>query len=166
MLHEAVGTRFSVEATQAIPPRQRLHLLLLGVDDVQRSRRFYEALGWKVSPTGHSGFEKIDLGGYALCLINKNDLVKDIYGEHAPASGVAASAMVYVAESAEQVARILAQAELAGGKIIKPAQRTPWGIAGYFTDPDGHVFEVDYEEVWVFDDDHHLVVDELNERTC
>ena len=35
-------------------------------------------------------------------------------------------------------------------------------VAGYFADPDGHLFEVDYEEVWVLDDDHRLVVDRVN----
>ena len=54
------------------------------------------------------------------------------------------------------------QAAAAGGRIVKPATRTHWGIAGYFADPDGHLFEVDYEDAWVFDDDHRLVVDRVN----
>jgi hypothetical protein len=51
----------------------------------------------------------------------------------------------------------------AGGTLVKPAARTPWGIADYFKDPDGHLFEVDYEEIWVFEKGHTLVVDNLNE---
>ena len=60
---------------------------------------------------------------------------------------------------------ILAKAAAAGGTIVKPATRTPYGIAGYFKDPDGHLFEVDYEEIWVFDHDHKLDVEKVNERT-
>lgn len=172
MLNNPVGTLFTANATEAISPRQRLHLHLLGVSDVAASRQFYEALGWSVSPTGHSGFEKIDLGGYALCLINKHDLASDMLGaDYVPSTEKNTlpffnSAKVYVAQHPEDVAAILAKAESAGGKIIKPAQRTPWGIAGYFCDLDGHVFEVDYEEIWVLDKDDYLVVDEINERTC
>jgi predicted enzyme related to lactoylglutathione lyase len=53
---------------------------------------------------------------------------------------------------------LLAQAERAGGTIVKPATKTQWGTAGYFRDPDGHLFEIDHEEVWAFDREHHLVV--------
>lgn len=49
----------------------------------------------------------------------------------------------------------------AGGTLVKPATRTHWGVAGYFKDPDGHLFEVDYEDAWVFAPDHRLVVDAL-----
>ncbi len=75
-------------------------------------------------------------------------------------------AFVYLAKSPAEVPAILAKAVEAGGTLVKPATRTPWGIAGYFKDPDGHLFEVDYEEVWVFDEQQHLVVDEVYERTC
>lgn len=46
----------------------------------------------------------------------------------------------------------------AGGTLVKPATKTQWGTAGYFRDPDGHLFEVDHEEVWVFDESDHLIV--------
>jgi predicted lactoylglutathione lyase len=49
----------------------------------------------------------------------------------------------------------------AGGTLVKPATRTHWGVAGYFKDPDGHLFEVDYEDAWVFAPDHRLVVNAL-----
>ena len=50
MLDQPVGHVF--EAAQSVAPSQRIHLVLLGVDDVARSARFYEALGWSRSPTG------------------------------------------------------------------------------------------------------------------
>jgi predicted enzyme related to lactoylglutathione lyase len=80
----------------------------------------------------------------------------------APSFG--AVAFVYLAKSVDDVPRILAKAEAAGGQIVKPATRTPWGVAGYFKDPDGHLFEVDYEDCWVFDTAGRLVVDELNTK--
>jgi predicted lactoylglutathione lyase len=45
--------------------------------------------------------------------------------------------------SEEEVRQVLAQAETAGGRLLKPAQPTFWGgYGGYFQDPDGHVWEV------------------------
>src|SRR5690606_24058561 len=117
-------------------------------------------LGWQESATGHSGFAKFDLGGYALCLLSRADLTADAQQE--PGSGFTGMALVYIANTPEEVPAILAKAEAAGGTIVKPATRTPYGIAGYFKDPDGHLFEVDYEKVWVLDDEQRLVVDKIN----
>lgn len=162
MLNNKVGTVFESVNIVGVAPSQRLHLVLLGVDDVQRSANFYEALGWRRSPTGHAGFEKFDLGGYALSLIAKADLAKDAGYIATPAQSFSGIALVYLAKAAKEVPAILAKAVAAGGTLVKPATRTHWGIAGYFKDPDGHLFEVDYEEAWVFDSEHKLVVDCMN----
>lgn len=162
MLNENVGHVFPSHASEQQSPRQRLHLILLGVDDVPRSAAFFAALGWQASPTGNDGFTKIDLGGFALCLISREALAADALYDTSRGSGFAGTALVYLAETAEQVPQILARAEAAGGRIVKPATRTHWGVAGYFQDPDGHLFEVDFEEAWVFDAQHRLVVDRVN----
>lgn len=162
MLEHSVGTVFDSKLVESISPRQRLHLILLGVKDVQASATFYEALGWSRSPTGHKGFEKFDLGGYALSLISKEDLAKDALYESSDGTGFSGVALIYLAKTPEEVPAILARAVAAGGTLVKPATRTHWGIAGYFKDPDGHLFEVDYEQPWKLDNDHRLIVDEMN----
>lgn len=164
MLDKSVGHTFSSENIQTIAPSQRMHLILLGVDNIDKSRAFYEALGWSKSPTGHDEFVKFDLGGYALCLLSRGGLAADSLAEVDASRGFNGVAFVYLAKTPEEVPAILAKAIEAGGSLVKPATRTPWGIAGYFKDPDGHLFEVDYEEVWVFDEQHRLVVDEIKER--
>jgi uncharacterized protein len=166
MLTKSVGDVFESEHFQSIPPSQRMHLILLGVNNIATSARFYESLGWKRSPTGHDEFIKFDLGGYALCLLSREGLAADALAESAQGSGFSGIAFVYLAKTPEEVPAILAKAVEAGGTLVKPATRTQWGIAGYFKDPDGYLFEVDYEEVWVFNGNHQLVVDELHERTC
>jgi len=138
--------------------RPRVHLILLGVADVARSAAFYEALGWKRAPTSHAGFVKFDLGGMALALIAKDELARDAFGQSGDAGASSGLALIYCAEHPDDVARLLAQAERAGGTIVKPATKTQWGTAGYFRDPDGHLFEIDHEDVWVLDGEHHLVV--------
>ncbi|MDQ8187138.1 VOC family protein [Pelagicoccus sp. SDUM812002] len=162
MLEKPVGYTFESKANEQVAPSQRLHLILLGVKNVARSVKFYEALGWEKSPTGNAGFEKFDLGGYALSLISKEVLAKDALYESSEGSGFPGIALIYLAKTVEEVPRILAKAVQAGGTVVKPATRTHWGVAGYFKDPDGHLFEVDYEKPWKFDGEHRLIVDEMN----
>jgi len=162
MLDKPAGHIFPSDAIASVSPKQRLHLILLGVESVSKSAAFYEALGWQKSPTSNEGFVKFDLGGYALSLISREDFAKDALAPNAKGSGFSGIGLIYLAKTSEEVPRILAKAVEAGGKLIKPATRTHWGIAGYFTDPDGHLFEVDFEEAWVFDQEHKLIVDEMN----
>lgn len=166
MLTKKAGHIFSSQNIASVAPSQRMHLILLGVDNIARSLAFYESLGWKKSPTGHDEFVKFDLGGYALCLISRASLAADALMEATTATRFNGVAFVYLAKTPEEVPAILAKAVESGGSLVKPATRTPWGIAGYFKDPDGYLFEVDYEEVWVFDEQERLVVDELHERTA
>lgn len=140
-----------------MPLKQRMHIMLLGVDDVQKSATFYEALGWRRSAAGTEEFIKFDLGGYALSLISRVDLAKDSLSSVDEVSGFSGVAIIYIAEQAEDVPRILAKVVEAGGILVKPATKTEWGVAGYFKDPDGHLFEVDFEYAWSVDDDNRLI---------
>lgn len=162
MLSFPAGHIFQSTNIPSSPPSQRLHLILLGVRNVAQSCAFYEALGWHKSSTGNDGFAKFDLGGYALCLISREDFAKDAMSETPNGSGFSGIGLIYLAKTVEEVPQILAKAVEAGGTLVKPATRTHWGVAGYFKDPDGHVFEVDYEDAWVFDGEHRLVVDQVN----
>jgi catechol 2,3-dioxygenase-like lactoylglutathione lyase family enzyme len=145
--------------TQELPPlKQRLHIILLGVNDVATAAAFYDALGWQRAPSSHAGFVKFDLGGFALALISRADLAKDALEPGAQGSGFSGVALIHLVRTVEEVALTLARAVDAGGILVKPATKTQWGTAGYFRDPDGHLFEVDYEDVWVFDENNHLIV--------
>lgn len=152
------------EKISTIRPSQRLHLILLGVEDVARSVKFYESLGWKKSPSSNDGFVKFDMGGYALCLLSREAFAKDVQSPASKGSGFSGVGLAYLAKSAEEVPLILARAVAAGGTVVKPVTKTDWGVAAYFKDPDGHLFEIDYEDAWVFDADHKLVVDKVNTK--
>ncbi|GGY64525.1 hypothetical protein GCM10011613_05370 [Cellvibrio zantedeschiae] len=157
--HQQKLTKDEKLMTKTAPQlKQRLHIILLGVNDVQKSAAFYEALGWKRAPTSHAGFVKFDLGGFALALISREDLAKDALEPSAQGTGFSGVALIHLVRTADEVALTLARAVEAGGTLVKPATKTQWGTAGYFRDPDGHLFEVDHEDVWVFDDADHLVV--------
>lgn len=152
------------EKITSIPPSQRLHLILLGVEDVARSVKFYESLGWKKSPTGNDGFAKFDMGGYALCLLSREAFAKDAKSPTSKGNGFSGVGLAYLAKSVDEVPLILARAVAAGGTVVKPVTKTDWGVAAYFKDPDGHLFEIDYEDAWVLDAEHKLVVDKVNTK--
>jgi len=123
---------------------QRLSLVTLGVADLERSRRFYEdGLGWRRG-NAHAEVVFFQLGGAILGLFSRKELAADarLPGE---GSGFGGMTLGYNARTRAEVDAVLAEAKAAGAKILKPAEDTFWGgYAGYFADPDGHLWEVAY----------------------
>ena len=148
-----------LQSKKSIPLAQKLHIILLGVEDVRMSAGFYDKLGWKRAKTSHSGFVKYDLGGFTLALISRKDFAKDALYQTAKGEGFSGVGLIYLAKSADEVSQILTRAVEAGGTLVKPATVTPYGVAGYFKDLDGHLFEVDYEEKFKFDEAYRLITE-------
>jgi catechol 2,3-dioxygenase-like lactoylglutathione lyase family enzyme len=122
---------------------QRLSMVTLGVADLARSRRFYEeGLGWKAAKAGDGNVAFFQLGGVVLALWGRAALAEDARLPEA-GGGFRGLALAHNVRRREETDAILAQAEAAGGRILKPAEDTFWGgYAGYFADPDGHLWEV------------------------
>lgn len=123
---------------------QRLSLVTLGVTDLARSRRFYEAgLGWRASSASNGSIVFFQLGGLALALWDAAALAEDAGLPADAVGGRGAIALAHNVRTQEEVDRVLAQAEAAGARPLRPAAATFWGgYTGYFADPDGHVWEV------------------------
>ena len=123
---------------------QRVSLITLGVADLSRSRAFYEALGWRGQEVQETVF--FQAGGLALVLWGRDKLAADAKLALAPVTpgkSFGGSALAYNARDAAAVDAVLKEAEAAGGIVLKPAVKTDWGgYAGYFADPDGHVWEI------------------------
>ncbi|MGW5366097.1 VOC family protein [Actinopolymorpha pittospori] len=119
--------------------------LLLGVRDMDRSRRFYtEGLGWKVQQEyGVSVFFEQD-GGSLVGFYGRDGLADQV-GTSAEGSGFSGLVLTYVVRSEARVDEIIAEAEKAGATIHKPAGALPWGgYGGSFADPDGYVWSIGY----------------------
>lgn len=121
---------------------QRVSLITLGVSDMEVSAAFYEALGWKrvESPDGVIAF---DLIGQTLGLYPRASLAEELGISDQGAVGFTGISLAYNVREKEEVAPLLERVKQAGGRILKPAQDVFWGgHHGYFSDPDGHTWEV------------------------
>lgn len=131
---------------------QRISLVTLGVRDLGRAQGFYEAMGWKRGNT-HEEVAFFQAGGMVLALWSRAELAKDA-GLPEEGSGFRGLAIAYNTRSRGEVDAVLAEAERAGGRITKPGTETPWGgYSGYFSDPDGHLWEVAWNPEWILSDD-------------
>jgi uncharacterized protein len=122
---------------------QRISLVTLGVKDLSRAREFYESLGW-------SGARQPD---DEVCFFQAGGMVFGLWtalgGYGAPGIELA-----HNVSTPEEVATILAEAEGAGGSIVRPAGRADWGgTTGAFADPDGYVWEVAHNPGWTLRED-------------
>lgn len=121
---------------------QRVSLITLGVTDLERSREFYERLGWRRSMASAQGVAFFRTGGMALSLYPRNALAQDV-GIPPEGHGFSGITLAYNARSREEVDAVLAEAVAAGAKLLKQAQEAFWGgYSGYFSDPDGFLWEV------------------------
>jgi len=129
--------------------KARITLLTIGVDDLERSLAFYRnGLGLPTEGIVGREFEHgavafFDLqAGVRLAIWSRDDLAHDTGLRKTPPSATE-FAIGHNVRSAEEVDVVMSQAEHAGAAIVKPARKTFWGgYAGYFADPDGHLWEV------------------------
>jgi uncharacterized protein len=121
---------------------QRISLITLGVADLDRSREFYERLGWRSAMPKAEGVVFFQAGCMALSLYSRLDLAKDA-NISPDGHGFGGFTLAYNARSRDEVDSLLAQAVAAGAKQVKPAAQAFWGgYSGYFSDPDGFLWEV------------------------
>src|SRR5262249_59035720 len=117
--------------------KAHLSTLLLGVKDLERTKRFYTDLGWKVQRDYEvSVFFEQD-GGWIIGFYGRDGLAAD-NGVSPEGSGFSGVVLQYVVRSQARVDEILAEAKKAGATILKPAATLQWGgYGGSFADPDG-----------------------------
>jgi uncharacterized glyoxalase superfamily protein PhnB len=138
--------------------KPRITILTLGVDNLKKSLAFYrEGLGLETKGIVGEEFEN----GAAVFFDMKNGLKLALYPRKSLSidSGVphkqgesSGFSIGHNVSNKDEVDSVMAQAKKAGAKIIKPAQETFWGgYAGYFQDPDGHLWEIAWNPAWKVD---------------
>ncbi len=119
-------------------------VITLGVRDLKQARRFYsEGLEWPIQQEDSNWVcFLLGDGSSALALYPWDELAADAQVP-ADGTGFRGVTLAYNVRSHERVDEVIAEAERAGGKIVKPAEGTSWGgYGGYFADTDGYLWEV------------------------
>ena len=134
--------------------KPRITVLTIGVNNLQRSLAFYrDGLGFPTEGIVGTEFEHgavvfFDLqSGLKLALWPRTEIAWDSGVAKGPQSPTEFT-IGHNVRSKEEVDEVMERAAAAGATIVKPAQRTFYGgYAGYFQDPDGHLWDV----VWTPD---------------
>lgn len=133
----------------------RITVITVCVDDLERSLRFYhDGLGLKTEGIIGGEFEHgavafFDLqAGLKLAIWPRNSLAHDS-GLSLGQPSATEFSLGHNVSSRGEVDAVMEQAKRAGAVIVKPAQDTFWGgYAGYFQDPDQHLWEVVWNPQW------------------
>jgi uncharacterized protein len=131
---------------------QRLSLVTLGIADLDRARRFYEALGWKTGAQEADDVVFFQAGGLIVALWGREKLAEDSTVE--VGSGWGGITLAYNTRSPEEVDSVIEEARAAGATIGREPGETFWGgYSAVFIDPDGYPWEVAHNPRWTIEPD-------------
>lgn len=139
--------------------KPRISVLTLGVDDLERAVAFYrDGLGLKTDGIVGREFEHGAVAFFdlqpqlKLAVWARGDIAHDT-GLPAALPSPGNVTIGHNVGGRDEVDAVMAEARKAGARIVKPAKDTFWGgYAGYFQDPDGHVWEVVWNPAFVPED--------------
>jgi uncharacterized glyoxalase superfamily protein PhnB len=138
---------------------QRLTIVTLGVASVPAARRFYEKLGWTASSASQGDdVAFFQMNGVALSLFGRAALAADAAtADSRP--GFSGVTLAQNLDSLKAVDDAYARALAAGATALKRPGTAFWGgYSGYFSDPDGHIWELAHNPFFPLDADGNLVL--------
>jgi uncharacterized protein len=131
---------------------QRVSLITLGVRDLERSRAFYEGLGWTTGAAPADDVVFFQAGGMVVALWDRAALAEDSGVEDA--GGWGGMTLAHNVRSPTEVDAVTEEARAAGADIVREPAETFWGgYSAAFTDPDGHPWEIAHNPRWTIRDD-------------
>jgi uncharacterized protein len=132
--------------------KQRLSLVTLGSGDLERSRAFYEALGWSTGAEPGDDVVFFQAGDMVLALWDRTRLAADSAVEDSPGWGGVTLALNL--GSPAEVDAAIEEARAAGARIGREPAETFWGgYSSVFVDPDGHPWELAHNPHWTITED-------------
>jgi uncharacterized protein len=133
----------------------------LGVQDLARARAFYEQLGWRGQTVQETVF--FQAGGQAVVLWAREKVAEDAQVADDGRSGFGGITLAHNVASREEVDAIVAQAATAGATVTKQPEETFYGgYAAFFTDLDGHVWEIAHNPGFTLAADGSLVLPDFD----
>ncbi|MTI18726.1 VOC family protein [Rhodobacteraceae bacterium RKSG542] len=140
---------------------QRVTLITLGVEDLKRSRAFYEAIGWRAHASSNDDIVFFQANGMVFGLYPLEALADD---QQRPVEelGKGATTLAINFSSEEEVDAFFALALGSGASLVKKPQKVFWGgYSGYFADPDGHRWEIAMNPFWPLSEDGSLTLPDV-----
>jgi uncharacterized glyoxalase superfamily protein PhnB len=122
----------------------QMSAVLLGVEDVDRAKKFYaEGLGGEIDQD-FPGFARLRLGeGSSLLALTEREAAAQDAGVSAEGSGFTGVSLHFITDSRDTVDEVMQTAQTAGATVVKEAADAQWGgYFGYFSDPDGYLWKV------------------------
>ena len=137
----------------------RISIVTLGVEDVARSVRFYEALGWTRCASSMDEIAWFKTADSYLGIFGWHDLAEDAQLIEPSRGSFGGVTLAINVETSDDVDTILDEAIAAGGTLLKPGTELPFGYGGYFADPDGHAWEVCHNPSFPIGPDGRITID-------
>lgn len=121
----------------------QVSVIMLGVNDVDRAKKFYaEGLGCEIDQD-FPGFVRCSLGdGSSKLALYEWDAAARDAGVSPEGSGFRGVSFHFITETRDEVDEVMRKAVAAGGTAVKEAAAVQWGYFGYFSDPDGYLWKV------------------------
>ncbi|UBU09217.1 VOC family protein [Nonomuraea gerenzanensis] len=119
-------------------------VIMLGVQDVNRARKFYvEGMGAEIEQD-HPGFVRCSLGeGSSKLALYDWEAVAQDAGVPAEGSGFRGVSFHFITATRQEVDETMRTAVAAGATVLKEAEAAEWGgYSGCFSDPDGYLWKV------------------------
>lgn len=138
---------------------QRVSLVTLGVEDLERATSFYDRLGWRpANDWREQGVAFFQCGGSVVALWARTALADDA---DTPAAGPPAGVtLAHNVRTPAEVDDVIEQARTAGARVVRDGAPTAWGgLAGMFHDLDGHAWEVAHNPAWTIGEDGSIRID-------
>jgi uncharacterized protein len=128
--------------------KPRISVVNIGVTDLERSRRFYEGLGFPARPESNDNVVFFQLEWSWLAIFTRASLAR-ISGTPSQPTGEPSVCFSHFVTSPEQVDEVISRAVSLGGTMAIEPTDGEHGRIGYFADPDGYRWEVAYSEHWM-----------------
>lgn len=132
--------------------KQRVNLITLGTEDLERARRFYEALGWTTGADPGDDVVFFQAGEMVVALWDRARLTEDSCVDDKGGWGGVTLAVNF--DSPAEVDTVMEEGRAAGATIGREPAETFWGgYSGIFVDPDGHPWEIAHNPGWTVTED-------------
>lgn len=138
-----------------------ISIITLGVSDLEKSSRFYESIGFDKSKKSSGSIVWFKTGSTVLALYSWHLLAEDI-GIPESSTGFRGVTLALNLQSKENVDSLIEKVRTSGeGRVVKDPKNVFWGgYSSYFSDPDGHIWEVAWNPFTKVDEFSNLEIKE------